>query len=1239
MNPPADEGATPVARQRRVPVEAWCVGAFAVIGFWLIVDPRITWAAIDTQIYHKLAAAFTSGFVVSFSVAYLHLLFRHVTANARRACRSVAFFGALILAVAAFTLVKSPHLALISRLTEAAALGAGGMALGFTLFLPVAGLVSGGAFGGVLRELARVWWAFIAYSLFGGFCVTAIRVWSPQVWDPVLLRMDLSLGFPLTEAAYHLHYLAPWVYTLSDFTYPLLGLMIAGVAARLHIAGAIAETRRHLFAAFIVGVLGLACYAAFPAIGPIYAYRPLFALLDTPASQAAAEAVRAAALSGPDQIYGKSDILRNVMPSLHVAFTLVTLAAAWSWRRRFFWLCLPVGFFQITTTLTLGVHYLVDLFAAVPLAALSWWIADRGIRLTPHRVDRPLPALALQGPALAAGNRRVWAAVTLATFLLIAWGALAPIPPWIAWPLAVVIVGAPAWTSLRVNRHLRSAEPPLVSIPRNTPPIDRRVRLLTAAVFCSGGIALVLEQIYEKYLSTLVGSSRSAATIVLAVYFAGLALGAWLCPKQSAGAPRRLAALEIFIAAWAVLVGVGFFAVDRVLGGWLAHAGGSALSLAAIRTAIAVLWILPPTLAMGAQLPTLAAVLAGHPVWRGRTITHFYAVNLAGAFAFTLLTPPLLFNTVGADGALWSIAVLGLVVGLALWFSLPGTEAPLSPASRARPLLAPFQPFSLSVFQPLIWAFAAGFGFFALEVIWFHLISAVCSASAYSFSILLAVVLLGLALGGHLAARRPTPLAPVLGWLVVALALGSALWPWAGPLMARVAGTQQLEAFWAGEFLKLCVVALVVLPSATLAGQVFPRLLRDGEPAGGSRAVGALCAANVVGCIAGALGAGFGLIPLFGAERALQGLVLLAAAGWLALVVRGPRRLGWIVPGAAGLFLLIALPPWNRLQLTGGFGVYLQAPGWVRDGRLTFFREDFATGFVTVVERERRDRATPVRTLLQNGKFDADDDREMPAQVGFGLVAALHAPATHRALVIGCGSGQTLSVIARLGFEHVDLVELSPAHLAAARAEFSAINAGVLDRANVRVHLEDGRNHLLRSRERYDAIQIELTSVWFAGATNLYSREFYALARARLNPGGVLVQWVQLHHLSSREIAAILATAQAEFPAVSVWRVGQQACLLASDRPPVFNPTVWEKWRNAPDLLDERLITGLMTPAAFAATQLVPADRLPVLLARTPVAINTDRNRWLEFQTPKYALDRRDLRAANLRWLASSRSR
>jgi len=1220
----------PLRRVFRRP-DTWVVCATTLI-VCAIVAARtdLSFTSFDRLAFNRLADSFGVGILGASIVVFAGHLLRSIPVLPRRAL-GVAGIGL----VAALTFVLLHTYAWTDHrrtnwLLQGFILALLGVVGLLALLLPATGLARWRAVGAAAADVARNWCLIYFYLLMGGYSLAAVRLDRPVVLDPILWRMDFSLGFSPTEVVAACVAAHPWFDPVTHYGYPLLGLLIGGVAASLHLAGDVAAMRRSLLAFLLIAVLGNACYWCAPAIGPGYAFPELFTEAALAGDAGQRDALRQAVIEGPDRFDRRRDLLRNVMPSLHTTFALTLLAAAWNHRRRLFCWWLPLGAMQIVTTLTLNVHYLVDLFAAVPLSILCWWLADLAVRRVPPTGAVPLPDLV----APPAQRRRLGAmlagALALAVLVLVGWGKYAPISPWLAWPAVGLVAALPAWLARRLfkpaafgwqTRAARDAGPTLA------PPVGAAAppaRLLAGAVFCTGGTALVLEQVAEKYLSTLLGSSRPAATIVLAVYFTGLALGALLCPRGAVGAPRRLAWLEIFIGVWAAVLAFGFFATDRALGTWLADTGTSAGSLTVARVFLAALWLLPPTLAMGAQLPTLAAVLGGHPALRGESLPRYYALNLAGAFVFTLLAPPLLFNTVGANATLWFVSLLAILVGTILWSGLPaGSNATAAQPSHSQSL-------SLSL-PPLLWAFAAGFAFFALEVVWFHLISAVCGASTYSFSILLAAVLLGLALAGRHAARRPG-LAPAatLGWLVLALALGNALWPWAGRLLAAVAGLLRLEWFWAGELLKLGVVSLLVVPPAFALGRIFPLLL--GAPGADSRHVARLSVANILGCVAGALATGFFLIPGFGAERTLLGLALLAAAGWIAQ--RPAWRFRQLAPAGVGLILLVALPRWDRLELTRGLGVYLSG-GLPADAQLVSFAEDFHAGFVTVATTPRSGGGV-TKTLLQNGKFDADDAGEVPAQAGFGLVGALHAPALDRALVIGAGSGHTAAVISRLGFARLDLAELSPAHLAAARAHFGHLHGGVFDRPGVTVHLEDGRQHLLRTRARYDLIQIEISSVWFAGATNLYSREFYALARARLAPGGVLVQWVQLHHLTPREIATMLATARAEFARVSVWRVGHQACLLASAEAQRFNPAVVERWRNSPALAPERRATRADSPAEFAVELLVTPSQLDGELSRyrATVGINTDRNRWLEFRTPQHYLSRFDHRAANLRWLA-----
>jgi len=235
--------------------------------------------------------------------------------------------------------------------------------------------------------------------------------------------------------------------------------------------------------------------------------------------------------------------------------------------------------------------------------------------------------------------------------------------------------------------------------------------------------------------------------------------------------------------------------------------------------------------------------------------------------------------------------------------------------------------------------------------------------------------------------------------------------------------------------------------------------------------------------------------------------------------------------------------------------------------------------------------------------------------MSFTIVPLLHLDRLERALVIGFGTGQSAAASQAAGFRDVDVAEIAPGIVEASSQEFRDINRDVLRQPNVHLFFEDGRNLLLLRETKYDLITIEVSSYWFAGATNLYSREFYELGAQRLRPGGVLQQWVQLHHTSPREIATVLLTARKAFRYVSLWTAGVQGIIVASNTPQQVEPTgvlgtmrILEANHAPPALLCEYLRGRLLSPE--------DVDRLAG--ASTGAVINTDRNRWIEYDTPRF---------------------
>jgi spermidine synthase len=276
-------------------------------------------------------------------------------------------------------------------------------------------------------------------------------------------------------------------------------------------------------------------------------------------------------------------------------------------------------------------------------------------------------------------------------------------------------------------------------------------------------------------------------------------------------------------------------------------------------------------------------------------------------------------------------------------------------------------------------------------------------------------------------------------------------------------------------------------------------------------------------------------------------------------------------------------------------------------------REDVHGGVTTVVRRGG------VTTMYTNGKFQGDDGPEMPAQRRFAHFPSLFVPRFDRALVIGLGTGTTLGTIAAYPWGRIDVAEISPSIVEASRRYFTPQTLGALTDPRVALDLNDGRNVLLVAQTPYDLVTIELTSVWFAGASSLYSREFYELVRGRLSPGGVLQQWVQLHHIRRRELSSIVKTLRGTFPHVALFVGGEQGILVASEAPLVASAARLAELEKRPAL--QATLSGKRMVDLFDELYASEED-LDRFVSQaeghgSAVPLSTDDNLYLEYATPK----------------------
>ncbi|MCE7761323.1 spermidine synthase [Pseudomonas putida] len=699
-------------------------------------------------------------------------------------------------------------------------------------------------------------------------------------------------------------------------------------------------------------------------------------------------------------------------------------------------------------------------------------------------------------------------------------------------------------------------------------------------LFLSGAAGLVYQVLWIKQLSLVVGVEVHAVAIGISAFFAGLAMGGLLFGRW-ADRLQRPVRLYVFLE-----LGVALLALGATLG--LAHAAGPFARLEASVGLLA--WALPfilvgvPALLMGGTLPVLVRALAPVSGQLAEAGGRLYAANTAGAIAGTLLAAFVLLPRLGVTGSACAAACLNLLAALGAWLACR-REQGLAP--RADASSAPRSPQArLSIG---LYCIAGGVAL-GYEVVWSQSMVPFMSTRSYAFAVVLATYLGGLLAGSALYARRADRIRDPWGLfgLLIAIAGLLALLQLAGLGRWLVLGQTQAELFilqlTGSELAGMCArfavaaVCMVFLPT-TMLGAAFPLALRLAVDSGHvGRDVGAVVALNTLGGIVGVLLTGFLLVPQLGLVRALGVLAGLAALVGLMAVWRGqgvgrPVALAVSLVASASMLVALLTPPQRLAQLLPG----------ARNGQLTYYHEGKG-GTVAVVTQGRRGQ-TFSRLYIQGVSNTGD---AMPSLRYMRLQALLplliHNGEPRSALVIGFGTGITAGAMLRYpGLERPVVAELLPEVLQAA-TRFEGNYAAVVD-PRLDIRLRDGRRELLRSEERYDLVTLEPPPPSAAGVVNLYSRDFYQLAAARLQPAGLVAQWLPLPTQNDEDSRSLVRSFIDVFPHATLWTTEFHEMLLIGSLQPLLLDVPRIRQRLAQVAVAETLAeVGVDSPQALLAT-------------------------------------------------------
>lgn len=410
--------------------------------------------------------------------------------------------------------------------------------------------------------------------------------------------------------------------------------------------------------------------------------------------------------------------------------------------------------------------------------------------------------------------------------------------------------------------------------------------------------------------------------------------------------------------------------------------------------------------------------------------------------------------------------------------------------------------------------FVVGTGSLGAEIAAARLMAPYFGASTLIWANTIGIVLVALSGGYWYGGRRADRDAslPGLYRIVMLAGLLTAAIPFvAGPFLDTAVGA--LDRIEAGAFVgSLLAVLLLIATPVFVMGMVAPYALRlaVGEMERTGTTAGRLYALSTIGSLAGNFASALLLIPLIGTRRTF----LVFALAFLITAALGLRSWRWAaVPLAvAGL---AALPV--------GI-VKAETPPGVR----VIAERDTEYQYARVTENASGDRflelneGQAVHSMRLRDTYLTDNiwDEYLVAPFAVGDQPP------RRIAILGNAAGTTARAYGRFFPQtRIDGVEIDGELTEIGRRYFDLVNP------RLRTYTDDARPFLRRSEARYDAIIVDAYRQPYI-PFYLATREFFAIARDRLAPGGAVYVNVG-HPEGSDDLERVLAaTMGAVFPTV-----------------------------------------------------------------------------------------------------------
>ncbi len=727
--------------------------------------------------------------------------------------------------------------------------------------------------------------------------------------------------------------------------------------------------------------------------------------------------------------------------------------------------------------------------------------------------------------------------------------------------------------------------------------------------FGSGLTGLTYQVVWTKLLTLTFGVTVLAVSTVLTCFFGGLALGGYLGGRwvdKFGDGFKWYGLAELLIGVYALVFGL-LLALNNTVYVFIAQrASLDFFGLSLLKFVLAAMLLIIPTTLMGATLPILSKTLARKSAGFARAVGGLYSVNTLGALTGVVLTAFILIPSLGISKILLGAGLLNIAIGIVA-FILHSKQGvcddgslvcePSEPEPAVESGTGEAGELSSGFMTLLIWGFAlSGFTGLVYEVIWTRILGFLLVGTVYAFASVLAVFLVGIASGSLVFSvfidrfKRST--------IITIFAVIEALIGLCSIALIRVYDgipgykfyeTLQYTTSWSEWLYVHFFMAFITLIIPTfLFGATFPLVCKvySWRVEGVGRKIGNVYAVNTVGGIVGSFAAGFILIPILGMQNVIIFIGCINILLGIVFILANPLsskgvRYGFSAASIVVAIIIIATLPANMpLSLHKTF---------LQEGEESIYYREGPAATVMIGENKSKSESFNKKIWVNGSKATASYYEGLQINRFQGVLPMVLHPDPKEVLVICFGSGTTFGTLSQFPGVMVDNVEISKSVIGGAH-NFKIENMDVLNNPQSRINIDDGRSFLAVTDRKFDVITEEPMHPGLAGVINLYTTEYYELAKSHLKPGGIISQWIPLYMLSIEDVQMLTATFQSVFPHTSIWIANADIFLIGSEEKLVIDFERIVERLELPNIKRLLTDTDMENPYEFLSTFMMNED-------------------------------------------------